>query len=99
MITDVPIPSTSGSTPVCRHIHHDRYAPRISNAPWARLMTSMTPKINVNPDDINAYTPPMSTPKISVCSRRVMPAPHQSLPVYPPSLPRRLRVDDRLAGG
>jgi hypothetical protein len=42
-----------------------RYAPRITIAPWATLITRMIPNTRVTPLAIRAYTPPIRTPKMT----------------------------------
>src|SRR4051794_32096493 len=42
------------------------------NAPWATLMTPITPKINVSPDAISAYTPPIRSPRMIAWTNSVM---------------------------
>ena len=52
--TLIAAPSSSGSIPVRSHSHQVMKAAAISSAPCARLMTFITPKISVKPDDISA---------------------------------------------
>src|SRR5882757_4756300 len=85
------MPMSSGSTPVWFQIHQVRNAATTIIAPCARLMTFMTPKTRVNPDDMSAYTPPASRPRISVCRRSVMCGLPRSVRW---SLPVRLRVEE-----
>src|ERR671914_601789 len=54
----------SGSSPVSRHSDQVMNAARIRNAPWAMLITFITPKISVRPDASSAYTPPIRSPSI-----------------------------------
>jgi hypothetical protein len=63
---------SSGSSPRLCHSVKVRNAASTANAPWARLITRMTPKIRVRPDAIRAYSAPTSTPRMSVCTRDVM---------------------------
>ncbi len=53
----------SGSIPSWSQSVKARKAPRIRRAPWAMLITFITPKISVSPDANSAYTPPISNPK------------------------------------
>jgi hypothetical protein len=45
---------TSGSRPVAVQIEYVRNAARMRNAPWATLITFMTPKISVRPEASSA---------------------------------------------
>src|ERR671915_2093011 len=55
----------SGSRPVSRHSDQVMKAARIKNAPWAMLITFITPKISVRPAASSAYTPPIRRPSMS----------------------------------
>jgi hypothetical protein len=51
VVTSTP---SSGSSPVWLQAAHVMKAARMMSAPWATLITSMTPKISVSPDAIRA---------------------------------------------
>src|SRR5882757_1350279 len=78
MTTVVIGTARNGSRPNDVNSWKDRYAPRITMAPWAMLMTFMMPKISVWPDAISAYTPAVSTPRMmpwtKACIRSPTPA-------------------------
>src|SRR5215218_1959769 len=92
--------------PVSFHSHHVRKAAKISSAPWATLITSMTPKISVSPDASRAYTPPIRSPRMIVCTSCVIGTPRRTGGDARPRpfrrssllLPIRLRIHDRVAG-
>src|SRR3954467_8593619 len=48
------------------------YAPRMIIAPWATLITFITPNASVRPLAINAYTPPVSSPRMQAWMARCM---------------------------
>ncbi len=48
-----------------------RYAPNAKSEPWARLMTSITPRISMNPSAISANRSPRLTPLTRCGSRSV----------------------------
>ena len=66
---------TNGSMLAERRRAKLRYAPRITRAPWPTLMIRITPKINVSPEAISAYTPPVRIPKTTASRIRVTTAP------------------------
>src|SRR5882762_9730881 len=91
MTTVVIGTARNGSRPNDVNSWKDRYAPRITMAPWAMLMTFMMPKISVCPDAISAYTPAVSTPRMTPWTTACTDSP---APVRLGGLRRRLR--DRL---
>jgi hypothetical protein len=45
--------------------------PSIIRAPWAKLITFITPKMSVSPIATKPYTPPINNPSRSVCKMYV----------------------------
>src|ERR1039457_4993528 len=62
---------TNGSTLADRSRAKLKYAPKITRAPWPTLMIRITPKINVSPEAISAYTPPVRMPKMTASRMRL----------------------------
>src|ERR671918_1958618 len=58
---DASIPR-KGSTPAATRSFHATYAPTTTNAPWATLMTFMTPQTSEKPTATRANRPPWSRP-------------------------------------
>src|SRR5689334_16777842 len=72
------------------------YAPRMTIAPCATLMTRMMPNTSVTPLAIRAYTPPTRTPRMAACTTRCISSPgtrgsEPSAARFGLAAPRRLR--------
>src|SRR5215208_5703369 len=108
MIGVVITAASSGSIPNSVQNIHERNAAKIRSAPCATLITSITPKISVNPDASSAYTPPIRRPRITTWMNCVSVRSSESgrggraRSTAPPSSlllrPIRLRVHDRVGG-
>src|SRR5207248_2946554 len=70
--------ATNGSSPRARFSSYAKYAPASTNAPWARLITFITPHTREKPTAISASSPPCSSPYTVACRNWLMPAPRSA---------------------